>query len=44
MLWGIVGMLLAVPMLVILRLLFEQLELTEPIAHLLAGRFPAPTS
>jgi len=38
-LWGIIGMLLAVPMTVCARILMEKLELTAPIARLLAGRF-----
>jgi AI-2 transport protein TqsA len=39
MLWGIVGMLLATPITAVLKILFEKLELTRPIARLLAGRF-----
>jgi AI-2 transport protein TqsA len=38
MLWGIVGMLLAVPITAVLKILFERLEHTAPIAHALAGR------
>jgi AI-2 transport protein TqsA len=41
MIWGLVGMLLAVPLIAILKMLFERLELTAPIAHLLAGRLGA---
>lgn len=36
--WGIVGMLLAVPITAIIKILFERLEVTAPVAHLLAGR------
>jgi AI-2 transport protein TqsA len=39
MLWGIVGMLLATPITAVMKILFEKLELTRPIARLLAGRF-----
>ncbi|MBX3729264.1 MAG: AI-2E family transporter [Candidatus Sumerlaeia bacterium] len=38
MLWGIIGMLLAVPITAVLKILFERLEHTAPIAHALAGR------
>ncbi len=38
MLWGIVGMLLATPMTAIMKILFERLELTRPLAELMAGR------
>jgi AI-2 transport protein TqsA len=37
MLWGIVGMLLATPILVVMRILFEKFEGTRPLAALLAG-------
>lgn len=36
--WGIIGMLLAAPITAIIKILFEQLEVTTPIANLLAGR------
>jgi AI-2 transport protein TqsA len=44
MIWGVVGMLLAAPIAAILKLLLERLELTRPLANLLAGRLgrPAP--
>ena len=44
MIWGLVGMLLAVPLVAILKLLFERLEITAPLGNLLAGRLgpPAP--
>lgn len=38
MLWGIVGMLLATPLTAVMKILFERLEVTAPIADLLAGR------
>jgi len=38
-LWGIVGMLLATPMTAVMKIMFERMELTRPIANLLAGRF-----
>jgi len=44
MIWGIVGMLLAAPMAAILKLLLERLELTAPLAHLMAGRLGPPES
>jgi len=37
MLWGVVGMLLATPITAVLKILFEKLETTRPIAELLAG-------
>lgn len=39
MLWGVVGMLLATPITAMMKILFEQLEATQPAARLLAGRF-----
>ncbi|MCA9395575.1 MAG: AI-2E family transporter [Candidatus Omnitrophica bacterium] len=38
MIWGIVGMFLAVPLTVIMQIIFSRIELTAPIAGLLAGR------
>jgi AI-2 transport protein TqsA len=38
MLWGVVGMLLATPITAVLKILFEKLETTRPLADLLAGR------
>ncbi len=38
MLWGVVGMLLATPITAVLKILFEKLEHTRPLAELLAGR------
>jgi AI-2 transport protein TqsA len=37
-LWGIVGMLLATPMTAVMRMLFERMELTRPLAALMAGQ------
>jgi AI-2 transport protein TqsA len=39
-LWGPVGMLLAAPITAILRILFSKLELTAPLANVMAGRPP----
>jgi AI-2 transport protein TqsA len=41
MIWGIVGMLLAVPLIAVMKMLFERLEITAPLAQLLAGRLRA---
>lgn len=37
-LWGIVGMLVATPIVAIVKILLEQYELTRPVAVLMAGR------
>ena len=37
--WGVVGMLLAAPITAILKIVFERMEITAPLAELLAGRF-----
>jgi AI-2 transport protein TqsA len=37
-LWGIVGMLLATPITAVLKMLFERLEVTAPLARAMAGR------
>ena len=39
-LWGVVGMLLAAPMTAVLRIVLGRLEITRPLAELLAGRLP----
>jgi AI-2 transport protein TqsA len=39
-LWGVVGMLLAAPIMAILRIVFARVEITRPVAELLAGRLP----
>ena len=36
--WGITGMLLAVPLTAIIKMLFEQSDTTKPIALLLSGK------
>ena len=38
MLWGIVGTLLATPLTAVMKIFFERMEQTAPIADLLAGR------
>lgn len=38
MIWGIVGMFLAVPLTVVMQIIFSRIQLTAPIAELLAGR------
>ena len=38
MLWGPAGMFLAVPMTAVLKMILEEIELTKPIADLLAGK------
>lgn len=44
-LWGFVGMLLAVPLTATTRILLERLEITAPIGRALAGRWqPRPTA
>ncbi len=39
MIWGIAGMLLATPITAVMKILFDRLEATRPLANLLAGRF-----
>jgi predicted PurR-regulated permease PerM len=41
MLWGIVGMLLSTPILVVIKILCEKFEGTQVLAALLAGRTDA---
>lgn len=41
-LWGFVGMFLAVPMTAVLKLCLERLEVTRPFARMLAGRMIQP--
>ncbi|HLF18714.1 MAG TPA: AI-2E family transporter [Candidatus Omnitrophota bacterium] len=38
MIWGIVGMFLASPLTAIMKIIFQRIEFTVPLAHLLAGR------
>ena len=40
-LWGPVGMLLAAPITAVLRIVLGRMEITRPVAELLAGRLPA---
>ena len=44
MLWGVSGMLLAAPITAVLKILFENIEITKPLADLLAGRVPEETT
>lgn len=41
MLWGIIGMILATPVIAAMKILFDRFERTRPLAELLAGRFDA---
>ena len=41
MLWGFLGMVLSVPMAAVMKLLFERLSYTRPLAEMMAGRMPA---
>jgi AI-2 transport protein TqsA len=41
-LWGIVGMLLATPIMAVFKILLEQSELTQPVARLMEGRLGEP--
>jgi AI-2 transport protein TqsA len=41
-LWGIVGMLLATPIMAVIKIVFSRLEITRPVAELFAGRLPQP--
>lgn len=38
MIWGVIGMLLATPIVAMLKIVLERIELTAPVAELLAGR------
>ena len=40
MLWGVVGMLLAVPMTAVIRIVLMQFETLRPVGDLLAGKLP----
>jgi len=42
-LWGIVGMFLATPIMAVLSIVFARFDETQPIAELLAGRLPKVT-
>ena len=41
MIWGIVGMLLATPITAVMKMLMERMDVTAPVAELLAGRLDA---
>ena len=43
MLWGIVGMFLATPIMAGLKIVFERFEATQPVAAIMAGRLPSAT-
>jgi AI-2 transport protein TqsA len=43
-LWGIVGMVLAVPIVAAMRIVFSHFSSTRPLAEMLAGRLPGATS
>jgi AI-2 transport protein TqsA len=38
MIWGIVGMFLAIPLTAVMQIFFQRFEPTAPLADLLAGR------
>ena len=42
MIWGIVGMILATPMVAVLRIVLERIEMTAPVGNVLAGRLGPP--
>jgi AI-2 transport protein TqsA len=44
MLWGVVGMFLAVPLSSVLKIIFQSNELTQPLSHLMAGQVPVKSS
>ena len=39
--WGIIGMFLATPITAVIKIIFEKIEITKPVAELLAGRLSA---
>ena len=39
--WGFIGMFLATPITAVVRIIFEKIEITKPVAELLAGRVDA---
>ncbi len=39
MIWGIIGMILATPIVAIMKIVLERIELTAPVGRLLAGKF-----
>ena len=44
MLWGVVGMFLAVPLSSVLKIIFQSNELTQPLSYLMAGEVPIKSS
>ena len=36
-LWGLPGMFLAVPLTVVLKIIFENIDITRPVARMLSG-------
>ena len=43
MVWGVAGMFLAVPITAVLKIIFNRIEATQPLAEILAGRLPSHT-
>jgi AI-2 transport protein TqsA len=41
--WGVIGMFLATPITVVLKILFEKFEYTVPIANLLSAKIDIPS-
>ena len=39
--WGIIGMFLATPITAVIKIILEKIEITKPVAELLAGRMDA---
>ncbi len=39
--WGIIGMFLATPITAVIKIIFEKIEITKPVAEILAGRMSA---
>ncbi|MHC5114529.1 MAG: AI-2E family transporter [Planctomycetota bacterium] len=40
MIWGVIGMILAAPITAVLKIMFERIEITRPVADLMAGHLP----
>ncbi|MCP3903043.1 MAG: AI-2E family transporter [Planctomycetes bacterium] len=40
MIWGIIGMVLAAPITAVLKIMFERIDITRPVADLMAGHLP----
>jgi AI-2 transport protein TqsA len=43
MIWGVIGMILATPIVAVLKIVLERMELTAPVARLLSGRLARDT-